>query len=68
MNDILLNGTAENTLADGNDDIAAVNDRTDDNAALGTAVGLCEITLLKSADYSHSTASMDTRYCSMKSI
>ena len=38
MNDIFLNGTAENTLADGNDDIAAVNDRTNDNAAFGTAI------------------------------
>ena len=39
MQDVFLNGTAQNTLADGNDDVAAVDDRTDNNAAFGTAVG-----------------------------
>ena len=39
MNNVFLNGTAQNTFTDGNDNVTAVNNRTDDNAALGAAVG-----------------------------
>ena len=39
IEDIFLRRTAEDALADGGDNVAAVNDRTDDNAAFGAAVG-----------------------------
>ena len=39
IEDVFLRRTAEDALADGGDNVAAVNDRTDDNAAFGAAVG-----------------------------
>lgn len=39
MNDVFLNGTSQNSLADGYDNVTAVDNRTDNNASFRTAVG-----------------------------
>ena len=50
MNNVFLNCAAEDSVADGNDNVAAVDNRTNNDAALGAAVGLGNDDILRNVD------------------